>query len=242
MILNTVYGLDKTKLPPLYYASTGTPDYAQEVQADGTVNWELAIKKSCTLTFTRVVDAVDVFLVGGGAPGGNSDGGYGGQGGKGGGRTTQSSVTLNEGTGYAIVIGGSGKATTGFGYTAATGGGSDGGAGADYRSTLHGKSGSSGAYAFGSSASLLYSGRKYGPGGGGGGYVQSANNVYNGGDGGTTGGGHGADRSHTAAADSAGTANTGGGGGGACYDAPYNKSYGPGTGGSGIIIIRNHRA
>jgi len=243
MILNIVSGKARNKMPPLYTLSGGTSSYQQSVAADGTVNWELAILSgsSKTLTFSRVVDKVDVFLVGGGAAGAASANSLGGTGGSGGACTTAKGVSVSAGTAYTFTVGGSGTGTSIFGKSASSGGGSAGGLGADYQSGNHGKTGSDGVYAFGSSTSLLYSGRKYGAGGGGGGYVQGTNSVFHGGDGGASGGGPGADRSHTTAASASGTANTGGGGGGGCYDGPYNLSYDPGAGGSGIIIIRNAR-
>lgn len=236
MILNMVSGKSREKMPPLYRVSGGTYTYAQSIASDGTVNWELALLSgsNATITFDRVVDYVDVFMCGGGASGGDSTGGAGGA------VATYSDVTPAAGTAYAFTVGESGGPTGIFGVAVASGGGSAGGRGANWQTSAQATAGSDGAYAFGSSTGLIYSGRKYGAGGGGGGTV-NGNNAYNGGAGGTTGGGHGADRAHTTAASASGAANTGGGGGGGCYDAPYNLSYGPGAGGSGIIIIRNHR-
>ena len=237
MIVNIVAGKSRAKMPPLYTVTDGTYDYAQSVAADGTVNWELALLSgsSATLTFSRVVDQVDVFLVGGGKPG-TSDR----DGGKGGGRVTKLGVAVSAGTPYTFTVGGSNANTTIFEETAATGGGANGGTGAVLSTQAAATKGGNGAYAFGESTSLLYSGRRYGAGGGGGGYF-AGNFTANGATGGTTGGGHGGDRSHANAASTGATANTGSGGGGRGWDASYNKSYSAGAGGSGIIIIRNHR-
>ena len=236
MIVNMVSGKSREKMPPLYTVSGGTSTYAQSVASDGTVNWELALLSgsNATITFDRVVDYVDVFICGGGASGGNSNGGNGGA------VATYSNVTPAAGTAYAFTVGESDGPTGIFGVAVASGGGSAGGRGADWQTTARATAGTDGVYAFGSSASLIYSGRKYGAGGGGGGTV-SGNNSYNGGAGGASGGGHGADRSHTTVASASGAANTGGGGGAGCWDGPYNRWYSAGSGGSGIIIIRNHR-
>lgn len=243
MILNIVSGKSREKMPPLFTVSGGTYLYDEKVATNGTVNWELALLSGsgATVTFQRVVDKVDVFLCGGGAPGQGAATGSYRYGGAGGEAVTHKNVSVSAGTAYPFTVGGSNAASSIFGKTAAAGGGSAGGRGADASSTAKAKNGTDGTkYAFDAASTLLYAGRLYGGGGGGGGDVLGGNS-YNGGAGGANGGGHGADRSHTAAASAAGAANTGGGGGGGCYDAPYNISYNPGAGGSGIIIIRNAR-
>lgn len=236
MILNIVSGKSREKMPPLYTVSGGTSTYAQSVASDGTVDWELALLSgsNASITFSRVVDYVDVFIAAGGASGGDSNGG------KGGAVATYWNVTPAAGTAYTFTVGESGGPTGIFGVAVASGGGSAGGRGANWQTSAQATAGSDGAYAFGSSTGLIYSGRKYGAGGGGGGTV-NGNNAYNGGAGGATGGGHGADRSHTTAESVSGAANTGGGGGAGCWDGPWNRWYNAGAGGSGIIIIRNHR-
>lgn len=250
-------GIDKKKKPPVFTITGANYDYREATAADGTVNWELAIYGSCTLNFSRVVP-VDIWLVGGGGPGttGRQSGSncYGGSGGTGGERMTISNETLTEHQDYALVVGGSGQATTAFGRTARTRAGSAGGAGgyAGSSSYTGPYAGTDGQLAFAAhsvpNVSLITSlvGRKYGAGGGGararsGEYVTSGGGSVNGG---VTGGGKGGNDPTTSSGrnGTAGQANTGAGGGGACYDAPATGgSFVPGAGGSGIIIIRNAR-
>ena len=241
-VLNMVCGKSREKSPPLFTLSGGTYEYEQDVAADGTVNWELALLSgsSKTLTFQRVVDKVDVFICSGGQSGGTYGTQSGGKGGTGGGSATYTNISVSAGTSYTFTVGGSNSSSKIFGYTVATGGGKAGGNGADIPSAALAQSGTNGtAYAFGSSSTLIYSGRKYGGGGGGGGF-RVGNNTYNGASGGASGGGHGGDDSHKGSSDRNGSANTGGGGGGGAYTWSGAFLSG-GSGGSGIIIIRNHR-
>lgn len=234
MILNVGAGKARNKMPPLFSVTGGTYNYAQSVAADGTVNWELALLSgsNATLNFSRVVDAVDVFLVGGGRSAGAGNGANGGQ------RVTATRVAVSSGTNYSFTVGGSNGSTSIFNRSANSGGGSAGGIGGTNASGGSTK-GNDGAYAFGASTSLIFSGRKYGPGGGGGGVNRRVGGYSAGAAGGVTGGGAGS--SQTSASGVAGTANTGGGGGGGFYDEyTYTASAG-GAGGSGIIIIRNAR-
>ena len=236
MILNLgCYGQDKSRVPPLFTVTGGTYEYAEETAADGTLNWELALLTgtNATLTFSRVVDYVDVFLVGGGAHGSGSNGGNGGT------RLTlsgESKVAVGN-SAYTFTIGGNNEATTIFDQTAESGGGSAGGRGAG--ASRDATKGADGEYAFGNAASLLYSGRKYGAGGGGGGHNYR---IYRyGAAGGETGGGKGGSGGNGAD----GEVNTGSGGGGRYVDEYGGGSGGggasSGAGGSGIIIIRNAR-
>lgn len=237
MILNLgPYGQARDKVPPLFTVTGGTYEYAEETAADGTVNWELALLTgtNATLTFSRVVDYVDVFLVGGG-----QEGQAGGKGGSGGTRiicSDAAKIAVHNGS-YPFTIGGGGEATTIFEQTAETGGGSAGGTGAG---TSRGATkGTDGEYAFGNEASLLYSGRKYGAGGGGGGYNHRTQGHMPGAAGGETGGGKGSSNGRVKPGN--GEDNTGAGGGGRYWDDYAGISSGPGDGGSGIIIIRNAR-
>lgn len=248
------------------YTSKSTASiYANDGQG---INWEIAFKASGTLKFKKNPGPIDVFLVGGGQAG--SDGwldgttkAYGGAGGTGG-ECVTSTATAKRGQSYPIQIG----ATTGtidtvaFGVTALGWGGGvggspawsgfdGGGADAPAPGTTYGAQ--NGSYAFGASGTLIGGSTKYGAGGGGGGAARhrdtspySARAIR--GSGGTTGGGAGGiadEDAATAANGSAATANTGsGGGGGACVITGYSqitKGLG-GDGGSGIIIIRNHRS
>ena len=86
---------------------------------------------------------------------------------------------------------------------------------------------------FGEPGGTLYAGG----GGGGGARVGSTN--YAPGSGGSGGGGKGAT---TSASGVNGTANTGGGGGGGCLAESSTYRQLGGAGGSGIVVIRNHRS
>ena len=213
---------------------------------DGGNNWRIKFLTSGTLKFTRLGNAesgIDVFLVGGGGSGNNGANtiGAGGGGGGGGYTTTKKGVSVATGTTYSITVGSSGGTSKAFSYSANPGsssngrgggnggsgggssygaGGSDGGNGGRPSDTSYiaGKGQGTTTREFGESTGDLYAG-------GGGGSNQSS-----GLSGGAGGGGNGCGiQSGTAAS---GTANTGGGGGG-------GKN--PGSGGSGIVIIRNKR-
>lgn len=209
---------------------------------DGDYHWRIKFLSSGVLTFSDLGNAnggIDVFLVGGG--GGNS---YG-VGGCGGNTATYRSLTVNTGTPYTITIGagGAGIRVTGgsssaFGHTA-TGGvsgdnggtGSGGGGGTDDWST-GGDGGTDGGPGKGKNNSGTYcagqgtttrefaesTGALYAGGGGGYGSIRS----------GSGGEGGGANAYGNA------EANTGGGAGGTSNLVGRN-------GGSGIVIIRDHR-
>ena len=211
---------------------------------DGNYNWRLKLLTSGTLTFSHLgsgASAVDAFLVGGGG------GGYT--------RTEAKTVAL---TAYSIVIGaggsagnntsngGAGGTTSAFGVTASGGmggpgghneliRGANGGSGGGCSAGVGGSDGSDGGgnpgggigqhtttREFGEASGTLYAG-----GGGGAGNRDQLDVVFAGGaGGGANGGGWG----------NAAAANTGGGGGG----VGYMRGSG-GAGGSGIVVIRNHR-
>lgn len=213
---------------------------------DGNYNWRLKLLTSGKLTFSHLgsgASAVDVFLVGGGGGGwyGPSQGGGGG-----GGYTATSDVALAVGTEYSIVVGAGGNQANGgdtkaMGVTASGGkrggpaGFCAGGSGGGYAGGNGGSDGSDGGPGgqgqgtttreFGEASGALYAG-----GGGGG---KADRNPPGGAPGGDGGGGHGG-WGGAPTAPAPGTPNTGGGGGG-------NYSGDPGAGGSGIVIIRNHR-
>lgn len=87
---------------------------------------------------------------------------------------------------------------------------------------------------FGEASGKLYAG------GGGGGGVNYNGSTYSGTAGGSGGGGRGASHNTTAGD---GTANTGGGGGGGFVSwQPAQRRRASGDGGSGIVVIRNHRS
>lgn len=229
---------------PDSFSYTGT----REDIDDGSGNWRIKLTSSGTLTCSAA-GAIDIFCVGGGAGGYATWGGGGG-----GGRTcTCLNTALTDGQSIAVTIGAGGAAsgnggTTSFGALASASGGdaptsanplggnggSGGGAGGNGGAGSGGGAGGSdggngatvGAYTggtgqgtttreFGEPGGTLYAG-----GGAGNGEYAAA--------GGSGGGGSSSTGYHTAG--NPGTVNTGGGGASLA-----------GTGGSGIIVIRNKR-
>lgn len=240
---------------------TGVSNFA----IDANSNWELLLKSNGTLRFLKNPGDVDVFYVGGGFPGGlgtaNNIQANGGQGGLGG-KTHTIQSTLKKGQNYIIQIGAGGyytgntltnpTASTAFGESSANGSdGSNGGQGSITRSNSRYQAaakGNDGVFAFNENTSLLNSGVRYAAGGGG---AQSMYEYTFNKDGnragGTTGGGIGGRISARNDTENGGNGvdNTGSGGGGAwaAYTNTYQEEVGrPGIGGSGIIIIRNHRS
>ena len=263
--------LDKTLYAPIFTLKIDGHDYTresflaetngyipgigayQEETVGGIVNWTLAICKTGQIVFDRVVNAVDLFLVGcgedGGAgyhtdsPSGRSCGGPGGKGGKTKTYKGQNGVALTQGTGYSATVSTSTRTETALGAWDTSGGTQkSGGTGAyahdGIRSGGAATPGDPGTPAFGDGVTNLWAGWTYGNGGGAGG---TRNNVYytvspsSGGD--TTAADGGAYNSDGGSA----RANTGDGGGGGGYDAPTYTDRPGGTGGSGIIMIRNAR-
>lgn len=222
-------------------ATLGTDYLYAENTVNGVVHWELAVLTSCTVNFSRV-GKVDLALLAGGQAGSLGSNGKGGVGGKGGGITTASDVQLTKGTDYAAVIGGSGENTTFAGYTATSGQGSNGGTPSSTRNVppVDGADGTTiwnGSHEIASLANV-----KFGPGGGAGGYRSSDYAYYSGSDGGDDGGGDGGEISQSGTtAGEAGTANRGAGAGGAYLDDVFGANGQVGTGGSGILLIRDHR-
>lgn len=238
-------------------AYTGT----YTIVSDGGRDWRVKFLTSGTLTLYQSL-TVDLFAVGGGGAGGGSSDtvGYGGAGGR---TLTVTQLTLGPGE-YSVTIGAGGVADSstagvpggsskmefnslaliealgGEGGGTLTDGepadGGSGGGGAGTGSTPGGAGGTNG----GDGTSATYSGgtgqgtttREFGEtagtlyGGGGGGKTGTAS----GGAGGAGGGGNGGNNT---VASTAGTDNTGGGGG---------ASYAPSNGGSGILIMRRHKA
>ena len=246
------------KDPAMYYSYTGT---AEKID-DGNGNWRIKLKTSGVFKFTSLGNwngLIDVFCVGGGCAGGSGywDAGNGyGKAGSGGYTTTQKSVQSAANVSYNIVIGAGGQSafasggnTTAFGVAAGggtkLGGGSGGGAYGNREVNNGGSDGGNGdpqdaanigidhngspgrgqgrtTREFGESYGTLYAG---GGGAGGNGSAQAK--------GGSGGGGNGAWNGHP---QTSGAANTGGGGGGMYYGLTVL-----GKGGSGIVVIRNHR-
>lgn len=234
---------------------------------DGDRNWRIKLLTSGILTFTDLGNAkngVDVFCVGGGGAAGWGwyNGSYG-KGACGGFTATKKGVPVQKDTAYTCTIGAGGQDSWATGgttnalngaLTAAGGGkllggngggaygndvpydgGSDGGNGAcadgntshagEDAATYPGKGQGTTTREFGESGGDLYAG------GGGSGTSGSRRSL-----GGEGGGGAGA-WSNGNVVQEDGAANTGGGGGG-CWIGFGTRA---GAGGSGIIVIRNHR-
>lgn len=261
IIAATPYGPGGSINTPLYDYTGTKPTYKE----DGNGNWEIVLTADCSIRFHRLLQRVDICLVAGGKPGsagkGNMGDAYGGDGGDGGEVKNLYGRTLEIGKNYACKIGKSGENTSAFGYTAETGKGSTHGTGAHQNSTSlahdNASPGGDGKLAFFDDPNenddcLIWPGYKFGPGGGAGaaripalGYWSSAS------DGGmgwidpttgnpNTGGGNGGQ-----SAGSKGDPNSGGGGAGGASDhlnTATEKNYSGGPGGTGVVIIRNHRA
>jgi hypothetical protein len=244
MILNLgPLGASKAKSPPAF-TYTGAYELKQSTRSDGTVDWELALTSSGTLTFTRVVDSVDIFLVG---PGANGQRGYadsttahGGKGGNGGQVKTVYGKAVTAGTSYSIVIGSPGTATSGFSESASSGGGKTGGAGATAigNNRVNAGAGTDGTKSFGGTGALYYPNYYYGASGGGGGARSANYTIASPGIKGDNGAGDGGSYSNSGGS---ATRNSGSGGGGGGYDISNYTDQPGGAGGSGIIIIRNAR-
>lgn len=232
---------------------TYTGDYGIVQDNDSTItdfsnwkgNWKIRFLTSGTFRITNRYGwngKIDAFLVG---AGGSGNSGYGSGGGSGYTKTVKG-LTLTENTDYHIIIGAggigvstltgnTGGSTSAFSNTASGGtggetrqGGRGGSGGGSVNGTggSDGSNGANGAYTggtgqgsttreFGESGAKLYAG--------GGGGENAA-----GGDGGGAAGGFNSSGGNAAA-------NTGGGGGGT------NDPYTSGSGGSGIVVIRNAR-
>lgn len=199
---------------------------------DGAGNWRIKFLSSGVFTSNRDL-LVDVFLVGGGAGGGYSPLSNETPGGGSGYTTTVNSVQLTANTEYSIVVGAGGTAKNNGGNSTAFEASANGG-----------KAGS------GASSSA-----KGGNGGSGGGGKYKGEGGVDGANGGGTNGGTGqgtttrefgestgalyatgGSSSRTSNRGASGEANTGDGGSGG--DAGFLS----GTGGSGIVIIRKHKA
>lgn len=259
--------IDLNQIPDITYTgSYKIVDDNNNVITSTLGNWKIRFLTSGTLTFTNLrgaANGIDVFLVGGGGNGGSYSeaNGYSSASGGGGGYTkTQKAFSVTTASTYSITIGGSGGNTSAFGYTANAGkngadksaggnggsggggssiwngngmnGGSDGsnGSTASYGNTTY--SGGAGQRSttreFGESTGTLYAGGG-GSGAGGGAPGASA------GAGGSGGGGRGSYYSNGNISATSGSTNTGGGGGGG------GRWGARGSGGSGIVIIRNKR-
>ena len=225
---------------------------------EGDKNWRLKLLTSGTLKFKKLRSSVDVFLVGGGASGYNGGGGGGGY------TLTQKSLMVDASVDHQIVIGAGGtdsdgSATSAFKLTAlggskcpnnnvgGSGGSGGGGSGAYDNRAVHGGAGGSDGgdgnkgyhnggsgqgsttREFGEESGTLYAG------GGGGGGVGNLSEGGAGGEGGGAAGGPCDDPGKSAEPNTGG----GGGAGGSIASAPGWRANG--SGGSGIVVIRNAR-
>ena len=197
---------------------------------DGDGNWRIKFLTSETLTFLKDPGDIDLFLVGGG-------GGGGWFGGAGGGYTnTVSSITPSVGVGYPIVIGAGGAASVG-------GTGSQGGSTSAFNNSVDG----------GYGGEQTYGGGGQGGSGGGASNALGGTDGADGADQGSYAGGDGQGTTTKEFAETTGTlystggngwnaasnsndANTGNGGHGGSNSSQQQP------GGSGIVVIRNHRA
>lgn len=223
--------------------------------------WEVAFLTSCQVQLRKNLKKCDIFLVGGGNPGGDgnkkaNDGDSrifkGGNGGRGGGLLTQFNISFLKNN-YNFIIGQSNEATKiNEIYVAQPGEGSYGGKGAyaiDYldgngpveingsTTNLSGNYLADGKKAFNDMGSIIYSDYKFGAGGGGGG--KRIGTADGGSPGGASGGGSGSD-GWGESLGNPGTANSGGGGGGGSAAGSGTDGTAGGAGGSGIIIIRGN--
>lgn len=222
---------------------------------DGNYNWRLKLFTSGKLTFSHLgsgASAVDVFLVGGGGGGGSESSYY--SGGGGGGYTKTVQRTIQQQSVYQITIGAGGSTAAKGGTTSALNATADGGFGADGNAGGAGGSGggsghpSSGATGGAGGSDGNNGASAYTNGGAGQGtttreFGEASGALYAGGGGGSGNGagGAGGDGGGGKAANpwgigNSGTPNTGGGSGGNWTGGNADT-----TGGSGIVIIRNHR-
>lgn len=111
-------------LPSFTY--TGTFELTDEGKTDGVQNWQLKLKTSGTLTFSRVNPKVDLFLVGGGGGGRAPAYSRGGCGGGGGYTTTIKGFSPAKETEYVVTIGAGGAGGGGAGAMAGVKGGNGG--------------------------------------------------------------------------------------------------------------------
>lgn len=191
-----IVGVNQNLLEPIFSYSVGQSGYAYDYEiSNGVCNWELAFLAGnhATLNFSRVTNAIDIFIVGGGNNGlpgysANTDYHfcYGGKGGNGGEIKTIRNVAVSPNVDYYITIGGAGneeqEETHSVAYTTTTsitignttyscisGNGLTGGTKGIvyYNQVTQGGDGRTGEYAFEDSNTLLWGGYHYGSSGGG---------------------------------------------------------------------------
>lgn len=115
LITNAEFG-GSSSIPEFTYTGTYV------LLEDGDDNWRIKFLTSGTLTFTKDVGTIDVFLCGGGAGGRTNSYNYSDPGGGGGYTTTGlQAITPIKGTEYSIVVGAGGAANTNGGSSTAFG-------------------------------------------------------------------------------------------------------------------------
>ena len=224
-------------------------------------DWAISFLADGTFNLKSIDGPVDIFLVSGGQSGGISGAHTGGNGGDGGRKKIFKNVTLEE-KDYIVKIGPGGVAKR---YTWSDGvNGGDSSLGSKFSSAegsyigglagawnANGANGYNGTYAFDESNFNVPGkgiGYRFGAAGGSGGSVSYENGPFGGGTGGSSGGGKGAGavwysgNSHQGTEPTSGASNSGSGGGGSGSGGGSGTNMGwSGNGGSGIIVIRNHR-
>lgn len=229
------------------YSYSGTSEFTDE----GNGNWNLKLKSSGTLNFSKLDTKIDVFCVGGGGSGANRTSGTNafGAGGGGGYTKTSKGISATKGSDYTITVGAGGAAAqwnenngSRGGTTSAFGVSAEGGYGGTQGDTTNGGKGGNGGsggagYNSGSSYGVGTAGKDGGNGSGASGKQgigQGTTTREFGLSGGTlyaTGGRFGVNGAVS------GGANTGNGGDG----SQKGSSGASGAGGSGIVVIRNAR-
>lgn len=257
------------KVPAFTY--TGSYEIVDDIDSaiSGSIDdWRIKLLTTGTLKFTQLNGAengIDVFCVGGGGGGGEGKSGSGeegwfasgGGGGGGGYCNSDEGISVTVGTSYAITVGAGGSPgndggkTSAFGVDASGGnsgkkatavtvpgtggeGGSNGGTGGYYGTASAVVPGSDGSPGQGSTTTAFASGggKKYSGGGGGGQGFNSYGAILSG----LVAGG--ADTGAASNANAMPNGGGGGGGGGATANCVLTEA---GSGGSGIVIIRNKR-
>ena len=259
--LGPVWANGEGKEPLFTVTKNGSPavlgtDYLYtHSTVNGTEQWEMALLTDCVVKFARV-GKVDISVIGAGNDGCKGTVAYvvgvgsktaGGDGGRGGDILRVTNVELPRNTDLSATIGQSnGDATSFESYSSSSPSavpGSSGGDGAyanGIQTAAPGGDGDDGSLPFSTGTSMLFPGVKFSPGGAGGG-TKNGDFVSKGaGAGGVDGGGNGGteDGVHTGAN---GAANRGAGAGGGFTSADPELPYDGGTGGSGNVLVRDHR-
>lgn len=241
------------------YTFTGDPN--KLLYSSSGTDWEIIILEAATATlnFTKRPGNVDIFMVSaggdgnGGTNGASSYSSTSGNGGNGGERVTSTETILNSGA-YTVTVG-TADENADHDTSICVSGSEDpivkayranGGHPASGNGATHNSSADDGGYAFGDADGVInttYKSVKYGAGGGQGAVYKTSTLVAST-VGGATGGGSGAayiPNESNRGGDASPNTGSGGGGGRSAYIGNMYYGTSGGFGGSGIIIIRNHR-